>query len=190
MRWLSKAIGGKGPRDRTEEVLIDHLDQDFIVFPMAEASATEASVEAIGRSVGVRYPPEFVAHVCGKFPGAYIAAKDAVWPRPKPFDVGPFWTFLYAVHSFSPMTTSVDWMRLDLAAKQFQERSGLRAAPILRLEGDPNMFCVDAHGMVQAYDHELNQLAPVEMDFWQLLEREVADLVERKNRLVAERIKA
>ena len=182
MSWLKK-IPPKG-LDRTDEILSRHLDSDFIVFPMAEDIATRAMVADVEQQVGVRFPTEYVSHVCGQFPGVYVAAKEEVWPRPEPYDVGPFWTFLFAVHTFTPLKTGLDWMRLDVVAEQFQSETGLRAAPILKLKGDANLFCVDEAGSILGYDHELNTLSPSGIGFWDLFEREVTELVGRKNRLV------
>jgi hypothetical protein len=133
----------------------------------------------------VHYPAEFVSHVCGQFPGAYVAAKEDVWPRPRAYQVGPFWTFLYAVHTFTPLSTSEAWMQLDHSAEEFQARSGLRVAPILKLEGDADLYCVDYGGAILHHDHELNSLEPVGLGFWELFEREIIGLVARKNDLVA-----
>jgi hypothetical protein len=178
---------GDEPPDHTEEILLRHLDRDFITYPLGEGAVTRQMVAKIGSSRGVRYPPEFVSHVCGRFPGALVEAKEHVWPRPRAMQVGPFWTFLYAVHSFTPLSTSEEWMRLDDVAEAFQAQSGLRAAPILKLEGDPNVYCVDELGAIFQYEYELNSLEPVGLGFWELFEREIAELVARKNELVAGR---
>lgn len=170
--------------DQTETILEKHLDRDFRVFPMADEQCTPAQVDAISKRFGIQYPSQFVAHICGRFPGIYVEVKEDIWPRPKPYDVGPFWTFLYAVHTFTPSLDSENWMRLDLAAEQFQERTGLIAAPIFKVVGDANVYCVDQDGKLTSYDHEANALEPVEIGFWELFEREVAALVERKVRKV------
>jgi hypothetical protein len=78
-------------------------------------------------------------------------------------------------------------MRLDLVGRQFQVETGLAAAPILKVQGDADVFCIDKSGSLLAYDHERNSLSAVGMDFWQLFEREVSNLVERKKRLLRER---
>jgi hypothetical protein len=180
-------LRGKGgpPEDRTEAILAKHLDGDFIVFPMAEARCTPSDVEAVAKRVGVRFPLEFVAHVCGTFPGIYIEAKEKVWPRPKPHEVGPFWSFLYAIHSYTPASQSDDWMRLESAAEALRSRTSVPAAPILRILGDADLYCVDARGDICQWSHETNDLTPVNLDFWSLFEREVADLRDRKTRKAA-----
>jgi hypothetical protein len=171
---------GKPPEDETEAILKKHLDQDFRVFPMAERRSMPSEVEAIGQRFGVRYPPQFISHVCGKFPGVYVEIKEEVWPRPKPYDVEPFWSFLYALHSYTAAAQSEEWMRLDAAAELFRTRTDLLAAPILRVVRDADLYCVNAQAHLCQWHHETNELEPIDIDFWDLFEREVANLHDRK----------
>jgi hypothetical protein len=181
---VSRILGGgaKVPPDRTAELLGRHLTGDFTVFPMAETRCTVADVEAVGRAVGIAVPPEVVAHVTGRFPGVYVEAKEEVWPRPEAYAVGPFWSFLYAVHTYTPSAHSEDWMRMDAAARQLKADAGLTALPVLRVVGDANLYCVDAGGGMVRFDHELGVLEPVEGGFFDLLDRELAHLRERTER--------
>src|SRR5947209_11232550 len=134
MGLLNRLFGTakKPPKDRTQEILARHLDGDFRAFPMAESQQEIAQVEAIGRKVGIAYPPEFTAHICGRFPGIYVEVKEEVWARPKMYDVGPFWSFLYALHTFTSAAESAPWMRLDNAAESFRLQTGLLAGPVLQ----------------------------------------------------------
>lgn len=184
MSWFS----GRTKRvDRTREIIGRHIDRDFTLYPLGEGRASEAQVRELGESLNVRFPDAFVDHVSGEFPGAIILAAESVWPRPQALQVAPFWQFLYAVHSFTPLTTSENWMRLDLTGRQFQAETGHVAVPILKRIGDANVYCSNGDGHILEFDHELNTLEPTGLDFWTLLERETQQLVERKNRLVAER---
>jgi hypothetical protein len=186
MGILKKLFGGSStPVDETVAILDRHLDGDFMAFPMAESRTSREQIEKIGREHGVRYPDEFVAHVCGRFPGLYVEVKEEVWPRPEAYSVGPFWSFLYAFHTFTSAPESEEWMRLDFAAQTFQANSSLAAAPVLRVVGDANLYCVNAGGEIVRFDHETNELEPVNMTFWQLLDHEVAALRSRKDRKVA-----
>ena len=183
MGWFSR---GKKLEDRTMEILGRHIDQDFTVYPLGEGAASADEVRALGAGFGVAFPDPVVAHLSGRFPGAILLASEQVWPRPQPLDVAPFWQFLYGVHSFTPLATSEDWMRLDLVARDFQAESGHCAVPVLKRIGDANLMCVDSNGNLFDYDHEEGGLTPIGFGFWDLLDREVRELVERRNRLVQE----
>lgn len=151
---------------------------------MADTRTSPEQIARIGLKYGVTYPPEFIAHVCGRFPGLYVEVKEAVWPRPKAYDVGPFWTFLYAFHTYTSAPASDDWMRLDAAAEKFQTETGLAAAPVLRVVGDADLYCVDPGGAIVRFDHESNELEPVNKNFWQVLEHETSELRARKDQKV------
>jgi hypothetical protein len=189
MSLFDKFMGRRASplEDRTETILGKYLDGDFTVFPMAEGNARSEQVEAVGVRYGIPYPPEFNAHVCGRFPGMYVEVKEAIWPRPKPNDVGPFWSFLYGVHTYTPISGSEPWMRLADAAESFQKQTGLKAAPVLRIVGDADLYCVDSAGALVQFLNEEARLEPIKMGFWELLEREIRELASRKSRKKGDR---
>jgi hypothetical protein len=173
---------GRPMEDETEAILGRHLDGDFIVFPMAGGSASMAQIGRIASRLGVRYPPEFMAHVCGRFPGVHVEVKEAVWPRPKPYDVAPFWSFLYGLHTYTSVPESEPWMRLDAAAEELRNDTGLKAAPILKVVGDADVYCASPSGAIVRFRHETEELEPVKLGFWQLLEEEIRELRARKDK--------
>jgi hypothetical protein len=184
MGLLGRVFGAGNPKpteDLTVAILDKYLDKDFRVFPMAKSRQSLGQVEAVSRKFGVTFPPEFIAHVCGRFPGIYVEVIEKVWPRPKLHDVGPFWSFLYALHTFTSAPESEPWMRLDFAAKEFA-KTGLGAVPVLQIVSDADLYCVDSEGQIVQFKHETNELEPVQLDFWQLFEREVSELRKRKDR--------
>jgi hypothetical protein len=180
--FLSRRARSRLPEDQTKAILDRHLDGDFMVFPMADTPTSLNQIEVIAKKHGVIYPSELAAHICGHFPGMYLEVKEEIWPRAKEYDVGPFWSFLYGLHSYTSAPASDPWMRLDSAAEEFQKGSGLIAAPVLKILGDADLYCVDSRGQLVQYDHELNELQQVNLNYWQLLEREIAELCERKER--------
>lgn len=167
------------PSDQTVEVLNRHLTGDFTVYPMAALPSSVDRVQEVASKLGVSLPPDLVAHLSGQFPGIYVAVKEEVWPRPKAWDVGPSWSFLYAIHTYTVAPDSEDWMRLDFAGRKFREETGLDAVPVLRVVGDANLYCVTPGGEFVLFDHALGRLEPVAGTFFQIFEREVAALAER-----------
>jgi hypothetical protein len=49
------------------------------------------------RVVGFSLPEEFNQFTMSYLGGLYIEVKEELWPRPKLYDVGPFWSFMYAI---------------------------------------------------------------------------------------------
>jgi hypothetical protein len=172
--------------DKTLEILRKYLDKDFRVSPMAENRASIKDIQAIEEKLKIKFPEEYIAHLLAEGAevlgerGLYIEVKEEVWPRPKQYDVGPFWSFLYGIHTFTPMMESQDWMRLDSVGKQFYEESGINAAPILKIIGDADLYCVNEIGKIVQYNHEKNIVVGIDMDFWELFEKELSELKERK----------
>lgn len=175
----------KIPPDQTEDIFRRHFDGDFIAFPLAERQATLSDIEKVEAGTGVNLPPALVAHLLGRFPGVHVEVKESIWRRPKVLDVGPFWSFLYGFHTFTPVAESEEWMRLDWAAEKFSVGAQITAVPILRVVGDADVYCVCTNGSIARYRHEANELEPVEGDFWQVLDAEAAALAERKTRMLS-----
>jgi hypothetical protein len=180
-----KLFSNAPPPDRTSEILGRHLDGDFVVYPMAEEPCTLDDLEKVAQLLSVEFPAEFAAHVCGRFPGIYVEVKEAVWPRAKAYDVGPFWSFLYGLHTYTPCATSADWMRLDHAAMKLREATGGFYVPILTIIGDADVYAIDADGAIVRYNHELNELSPIDGGFWTVFEDEISRLKKRKVRKIS-----
>lgn len=181
MSLLKKLLGGgpKVPQDRTSEILRRHLSADHTVYPLAERRTPEEAVLEVGRRLEVPLPPEVVAHLAGEFPGIFVEAKERVWPRPKEYEVGPFWSFLYAVHTFTASADSADSIRMESTAKRLFDTTGHRFAPVLKVVGDADLYCVDGAGALVRFDHESGELTKVDLGFFELLDREIGDLRKR-----------
>jgi hypothetical protein len=178
--------------DKTLEILGKYLDKDFRVSPMAQNQSTIDDVKLIEKELQIKFPDEYVAHLLGedadvlKERGLYIEVKEEIWPRAKQYDVGPFWSFLYGIHTFTSSLESEDWMRLEFVGKQFFEETGIKAVPILKIIGDANIYCVNGIGQIVQYDHEQNIVEGINMDFWELFEKELSELKERKEMKIKE----
>ena len=154
-------------------------DEDFMVYPMAPQRCTTADIERIEKWLGFKLPAEYVAHALGEIAGGvYVEATKEVWPKRK--GGGAAWEFFYGLNTFSPSSESEDWMRLETEGKRFQEETGLRAAPIVQILSDPDFYVATENGTIAQFNHEGFTLTETGIDFWQLLERELAALHKRK----------
>ena len=172
--------------DKTLEILRKHLDKDFSVMPMAEKQSTIDDIIKIEKKLKIKFPGEYVAHLLAEGAdvlnerGIHIVVKEEVWPRPKLYDVLPFWSFLYGIHTYTPREESEDWMKLETVGEQFIEMTGIRAVPILQIIGDANLYCVDGTGEIVQYDLGQNIVEKINLNFWELFEKELKELKERK----------
>jgi hypothetical protein len=180
-------------KDKTMEILRTYLDSDFKVFPMAPRKTTLAEIKEVELELAVQFPPEFIAHLLGEGTevlgerGLYIEVKEEVWPRPQKFDVGPFWTFLYGLYTYTAIKDSENWMQLTHAAREFTEHTGLKAVPIIKIIGDADGYCINEVGEIVQYEHETNTLVKTNMNFWEVFEKELKELRERKDRKLHEK---
>jgi hypothetical protein len=158
--------------DRTQDILNNTLGDDYFVYPLVQSTTSGKNIRAIQYALNVKLPREYVAHLRGKEArvmegrGIYVIAKRAVLSPGE----SECHMFCHSFHTYSAKRKCPDWMRLMVQGKLFQERTGLNAVPILRVFGDPNLFCVDEKGKLMQYIHDENQLVSIDMNFWELLE--------------------
>lgn len=168
--------------NKTKQILDKYLDKDFSCFAGGDDAPTRKELDALARKLDIRFPDEFIEHSTSKFGGAYVEVKEEVWPRPKPFEVGPFWSFLYGLFVYSLSADSPEWMNLEIAANEFREEFGHRVVPFLKILGNADCYCFDHNGVILLWDHELDEFEPVDKNFFQLFEDEIKELKERKER--------
>lgn len=176
--------------DRTWELLNTYLDGDFRVLPMAPNKSSERDISDVEEKLGIKFPEDYKIHLLGdgdKLLGArgiYVEVLESIWTRPTALDVGPFWSFLYGLHTYTACKESEDWMKLEVAGLEFIANTGIKAIPILKVIGDADVYCVDESSQVSRYRHEENEIEPANMTFWGVLEFELKELKERKERKI------
>lgn len=172
----------KSSADKTEKILDRYLDSDFSCFACGDDVPSAKELTDLGQELGIQFPDEFITYTTSNLGGLYIAVKEDIWPRPKPYDVGPFWSFLYGLWVYGLGPEIPDWMNLAQAAKNFIEETGRQVAPFLKIIGDADAYCFDAAGNIVRWRHEENGFEGINKSFYQLLEDEVRELKERKEK--------
>ena len=161
-------------------------DADFIWYYLAPLnSATLADVQRAEESLGIKLPQDYIEHLTGEYPGIFIEADENIWPRT--FKGGAFWWFLHSVHTYTVSSAEndiEDEMRLEVAGKDFMQKTGLKAVPIFSVLADADVYCADENGKIVQYSHEENTLTDTGLTFWQLFERELKELQNRKEKMV------
>lgn len=170
-------------KDRTWEFLEKHLESGaYAIFSAQDSAPTCELLLAFGAEIGCDFPEDFLAHSCGRFGGLYVEVKEELWPRPKPYDVGPFWSFLYGLHTYDIADGIPDFMDLRANTTSFRSETGSLLVPCLKVIGDADIYCFDATGRVGRWDHETNEVAYRGESFFEILDRELGELQERKMR--------
>jgi hypothetical protein len=164
---------------------LDYDKDSFLVLACQGTEPSEADVEAFEDQAGFRLPDAFREFTMSALGGLYMEVREHLWPRAKPLDVGPFWSFLYGLKVFGIAEGIPDWLDIREQYREMRDAGHADLAPFLQVEGDADRYCFDRHWHVIKWDHELPEERPViEMAFPELLLHEIADLEDRKRRRV------
>jgi hypothetical protein len=146
---------------------------------------SESDVAAFEAGVGFRLPDEFREFTMSGLGGLYMEVREQFWPRPKLYDVGPFWTFLYGLKVFGIAKGIPEWLDIRIQYQDFKAEGFPDLVPFLQLVSDADNYCFDAGGRVIRWSHEEPEKRDVEdLTFGALLMREIHELEERKNRKI------
>lgn len=174
-----------GTPDHTKGILDRYLDAHFYCVAARDSAPDKQTLEELGRRLACKFPKEFIAHSTNEFGGIYIEVKEEFWPRAEEFAVGPFWSFLYGLYVYGYTPEIPEWMNLDVAAKEFREMTGHPHVPCLKVIGDADIFAFTPTGDIVQWSHEADEFTPFDGSFFALLEQEVRELRERKDRKLA-----
>jgi len=179
MKWFRKKFNAKPILDR-------YMDGDFELFACGKDAPAEKDVRAFEQIIGFGLPPEFVEFSTSPLGGVYIAVKEAIWSRPKAYAVGPFWSFLYGLHTMGFGKGIPEWMDIRIQTKKFKTDTGHNVVPFLKVIGDADVYCFDSRGETARWDHETDELKAQGKTFAEVLAYEVGELKDRKERKKAE----
>ena len=163
-------------------ILDRYMDQDFALFACGNNAPTEKSVRAFENTLGVRLPQDFVDFSISSLGGVYIEVKEEFWPRHKAGDVGQFWSFLYGFYTMGFGKTVPEWMDIRIQTGRFKKENGHNVVPFLKVIGDADVYCFDSKGNAVRWSHETDEFEPQGKSFAQILEFEVSELKERKEK--------
>ena len=117
--------------------------------------------------------------------GLYMEVRESIWPRPKQYDVGPFWSFLYGLKVFGIAAKIPEWLDIRIAYQKLSSEGFPELVPFLQLVGNANRFCFQRDGGIVEWDHEEPDKREVlDKDFASLFMREIRGLEKRKDQKV------
>jgi hypothetical protein len=157
----------------------------FEVVACQGSEPSEADVAAFEADAGFRLPAEFRVFTMSPLGGLYMEVREELWPRAKPYDVGPFWSFLYGLKVFGIAEGIPEWLDIRQQFKELKADGSGDLVPFLQLVGDADKYCFDSRGRIILWSHEEPENREQEaMTFSELLMREIHELEERKNRKI------
>jgi len=162
-----------------------HYDKhSFQIYACQGNEPSQADVAALEIETGFRLPEEFREFTMSPLGGLYMEVRESLWPRPKEYDVGPFWSFLYGLCVFGIAENIPDWLDLRRRLNEFRGEGGSNElVPFLKPIGDPDRYCFDAGGRIIHWSHEEpDERRQVPLSFGELLMSEIRKLEDRKDR--------
>ena len=174
-------------RNRFDEILREYVDGDFSVFAAGDNAPSDSVVGGFETSLGYGLPQDFREFSTSRLGGVYIAVKAELWPRPKEFSVGPFWSFLYGVMAYGFGAEIPEEMDMRIQTSKFKEATRIALAPFFKVIGDADVYCFDENQKIRRWDHEICQAKMIEKTFTEVFAYEVAELRKRKDRKLGER---
>jgi hypothetical protein len=175
------------PNDPIKDALDANLDGDFSVFACGVNAPKEEVLRAFETRIGYSLPKGFREFSMSPYGGIYIEVKEAIWPKSKPYDVGPFWGFLRGLMTYGFAKDIPDWMDMATQTDQFQKSSGTKFTPFLKVIGNADVYCFDPTGAVRRWDHETGEAVAVGNTFVGVFADELSELRKRKEKKKSEK---
>lgn len=140
-------------------------------------------VDKLANRVGVRFPDDYVQFLlaCGSL---LVQVDEEIWPRPEIGSVGPHWMQTMFELSVFGVCTEVDWMRIEVEAKQFQDERGTKLVPVFAFANTSDRICFDAKGKLVAWSKSDDPQA-LDESFEEVLMRLLLEQREYKEQLSA-----
>jgi hypothetical protein len=166
------------------------LDHDCRFTCAMQDPPQQKDVDALHQELGVRLPPEYVAFQL-RYGAAYFEVKEEVWPRPRPYAAGPYWSFLYACCVLGIGEGVPEFLDIRRGMRKFTDDFGphlpFRLIPVFRWIGSADRICADDEGRLFEVSHETPQQPElIKMSFLEHLATSLKKLVENKARLRTE----
>jgi|GEM_PF-701298 len=163
-----------------QQLFDKYLDNDFKAYFDPKSSPSRKDFRNFEKKYSIALPRDFKDFSASPFGGAYIEVKETVWPRPKKYEVGPFWSFFYAFYVYSFSKDCPQWLDIDIQAQEFTTKVNSDYIPFLRVVGNADVYCFDKSGRIVQWDHELEEFNYIDKSFNELLESEMVELRKRK----------
>jgi len=140
-------------------------------------------IRALEKNLGAKFPVEYIEFL-RLYGAARVEAKEEVWPRPKIGDVGPAWSFEYAVTFFGMGTDVPDSDQIaDVTRQVFADNEDdenlSKLWPFCSVETSGDYYCFDSDGRIVFLPKDASEPEEFDFGFVDLFAREVDRLIER-----------
>ena len=189
LSFLRKKTPDADPLQPIYDYFRSYDKASYSIFACQDSQPTESDILSFEREIGFRLPNDFRNFTKSPLGGLYMEVREELWPRPKLYEVGPFWSFLYGLKVFGIASDIPEWLDIRHQRANFANAGISELVPFLQVCGDPDPYCFDRDGRIICWHHDMpEQRDPEEVTFADLLMREILALEERnKEKLAANR---
>jgi hypothetical protein len=154
----------------------------FAVFACSGNEPTENDIAEFEATIGFRLHEEFRDFTMSPLGGLWMEVKEELWRRPKLYDVGPFWSFLYGLEVFGIAEGIPEVLDIRIQTSQMAAAGFTGLVPFLQRIGDADKYCFNPSGEILDWDHEVpDESRVIDETFSSLLVREIRELETRKD---------
>ena len=125
-----------------------------------------------------------------KYGPIYVVAKEEVWPRPKPFSIGPRWTFSFGlmvlgIPSDAHQKQLPDWMNIESVCQKFHEKYPndvvKNLLPFFKREGIAEYVCFGPENALVLWNHQTpDTTTTLDQTFFACILHEIHELMKDK----------
>lgn len=166
-------------------LLEKHLESgEYNVCACGENAPPIKEIKKFEEEIGYKLPVDFKEFSISSLGGIYVEVKEEIWPRAKAYDVGPFWSFLYGVMVFGFASDVPEWMDIRKIVNEFRNETESDFTPFMKIIGNADVYCFGKDSKIYQWSHETNEFEVVDKTFIDLLDYELGELRNRKEKKI------
>lgn len=168
-------------------LLEKHLESGaYTICACGEDCPSEKDIKEFEKQIGYKLPDDFRDFSFSTLGGIYVEVKEEIWPRAKQYDVGPFWSFLYGLYVYGFADDIPEWMDIRKAVDDFRAETESNYTPFMKIVGDADIYCFGEDKKIYRWSHETFELEHIDKSFLDLLDYELSELEDRKEKKKAQ----
>jgi hypothetical protein len=162
------------------------LDDDFKLWCAGDDAPSVSEIATLEKRLGSKLPGQYRKYL-GCYGGVMLEVLENVWPRPKLYQVGPYWTGQYAYLVFGIGKDIPEWLDIETVTKELH-RDFPESAPLVpffrQISTSKFYLCFDSEGRICDWSSEdPSERRFLEDGFDDVILRETQELKENKEKI-------
>ncbi len=144
---------------------------------------SEQDIKKFENEYHINLPADFREFTMSPLGGLYMEVREEIWPRAKPYDIGPFWSFCRGIIVYGIANEIPEFLDIRVKTKELHDEGFTDFIPFLSVIGNGDeIFCFNKDNKIVLLDYyATGEATPVKGDFSDCLMKQIEELEERKN---------